>query len=365
MPTKIEWTEETWNPMTGCDKVSPGCDNCYAVVMARRLQNAPNKKVRAAYEGTVEGDDWTGVVHFLEERLIDPVNRSKPKMFFVNSMSDIFHKGFSEEQIDLVFGAMAACHLLERGHVFQVLTKRSGRMRAYLSSDERARRVLDAARHVLRHHADNAAVWFDTHETFAAKHWPLPNVWMGVSVENQKCAQRLDALVNAPAAVRWVSAEPLLGPLDLTQWIYDKEKVAQASTGGPMAMNIHQARAACPPCRIDWLVAGGESGTHARPSHPDWLVSLRDQCADAGVAFFFKQWGRFANGSVRGKSGMVVLNDGRMCEPHKVEPLAREINRGSELNWHRLHPTIMTPVGKKKAGRELDGVIHNHYPEDI
>jgi protein gp37 len=217
----IEWTEATWNPTTGCDKISVGCDNCYALALAKRLKAMGSAKYQADGDPRTSGPGFGVTVH--EGELGLPYIWREPRVVFVNSMSDLFHARVPTDFVQRVFAVMAATPR----HTYQVLTKRATRL-------ERL--------------ADRLS-------------WP-ENVWMGVSVENGAQLNRVTALRNVPAAVRFVSAEPLLGPL------------AGLDLGG-----------------LDWLIAGGESGPHARAVQAQWLRDLRDACQAADVAFFFKQWG--------------------------------------------------------------------------
>jgi protein gp37 len=217
----IEWTEATWNPTTGCDQTSPGCDNCYALTLARRLRAMGQPKYQNDGDPRTSGPGFKLTVH--EDMLATPYSWKQPRLIFVNSMSDLFHPDVPIEFIRRVFEVMSETPQ----HTYQVLTKRSKRLAS-------VGKKLD---------------------------WP-PNVWMGVSVETERYAFRLDHLREVDAAVRFVSAEPLLGPLP------------GLDLGG-----------------IDWLIAGGESGPNARPMAEWWVRDLRDQCGEAGVAFFFKQWG--------------------------------------------------------------------------
>ena len=238
----IEWTDETWNPVTGCTHVSPGCDNCYMFAMYPRLKGAGVR----GYE--TSPDD----VQMLPERLHTPLRWTRPRMIFVNSMSDLFHPDVEWEFITQVFEVMRDASTL-RGHVFQVLTKRPG----------------------------IAARWWEANNPHLDGLWPT-GVWMGTSVESQKFARRLTVLARLPAAVRFVSAEPLLGPLDLSEWM-DR-------------------------ATLDWVIVGGESGRRARPMDIRWARSLSDQCSKAEVAFFLKQLG--GRGNKRG--GDAALLDGRL-----------------------------------------------------
>ncbi len=237
--SKIEWTEATWNPVTGCTQISPGCAHCYAMRFANRFRGVPGHPYERGFD-----------LQLRPERLRQPLEWEKPRRIFVNSMSDLFHEGVPDEYIGQVFDVME-----EAGqHTFQVLTKRAERMKRY----------------------------------FAGREAPS-NVWLGVSVENRYWTRRIDALRDVPAAVRFLSCEPLLGPLN-----------------GLNLSGVH------------WVIADGESGPGSRRPKPEWFRSIRDQCAEANVGFFFKQWGAFnANGK---------------------------------------------RVGKKKAGRELDGRVWDGFP---
>lgn len=235
--SRIEWTDATWNPITGCTKISPGCDHCYAERVTERFHGP------GSFEKVVLHPD----------RLDQPLRWKKPRLVFVNSMSDLYHDD------------------------------------------------------------DLALMDFTTPLT-----WPLPNVWLGVSVEDQKRAGlRIPALIDTPAAVRWLSCEPLLGPIDLDRT--DKDALVD---GG-----------------IDWVVVGGESGPGARPMHPEWARQLRDRCTASSVPFFFKQWGEWAPRCTLALCGHPCSCDG--------------INAS--------HPTELKRVGKKAAGRRLDGRTWDEY----
>ena len=255
--TKIEWADATWNPIVGCTRVSPGCDHCYAIRTAHRMTANPNPLVSQAYAGTEAGGEWTGKVNLLADRLDQPLKWRRPRRIFVNAQSDLFHKDVPDEFIARVFAVMA----LTPRHTYQVLTKRHGRMRSLLRSDNFRPAVEDAMRGMVAAYRTERT-WY--------KAWPLPNLWLGVSVEDQATADlRIPALLDTPAAVRWLSCEPLLGPVDITGYL--------CSAGGSEF--------------VDWVVVGGESGPRARPMHPAWARSLRDQCQAAGVPFHFKQAG--------------------------------------------------------------------------
>lgn len=252
--SSIEWTDATWNPVTGCTKVSPGCKYCYAERIAERFRGIPGHPYEQGFD-----------LRLWPERLSLPLRWKEPRMIFVNSMSDLFHKDVPNEFVGKVFEVMQQANW----HVFQVLTKRSERMR----------------------------VWSNEH--FCSGGFP-PNgkavwpahVWAGVSVETQAYVWRIRDLQQVPARVRFLSVEPLLGPVDLDESLLE---------------GIH------------WVIVGGESGPFARPMNPEWVYAILERCRKHGVKFFFKQWGAYTS-------------DGRK-------------------------------VGKKAAGRRLQGRIWNDMPE--
>lgn len=264
----ITWTDQTWNPIRGCTRVSAGCKNCYAESMAARFCGFGQP-----YEGTInpETKRWNGTVRLVPEKLTDPLRWKRPRMVFVNSMSDLFHEDVPDEFIDQVFAVMA----LAKQHTFQVLTKRPERMLRYCKSLGRHHEV---DRVSLEAKKINTETGF--HYTMTSNGWALPNVWIGVTVENQETAdERIPLLLQTPAAVRWVSVEPMIGQVDLTRCEHPNYSVlADYLTGC-------DSRAPCDAGTLDWVVCGGESGTNARPMHPNWVRCLRDRCADAGVPF--------------------------------------------------------------------------------
>ena len=292
--TSISWTDKTWNPIRGCSRVSEGCRNCYAERQGNRFRG-PGQ----AFEGLVvwqAGPRWTGEVRFVAEHLADPLRWRKPQRVFVNSMSDLFHERLTNEQIAAVFGVMAAAPQ----HTFQVLTKRAKRMREWFEwMSIEAGRSRDAA---VVHYEDTrdmevrlCVAWLDTHHVdrghVTYPTWPLPNVWLGVSVENQDAAdERIPELLRTPAAVRFLSCEPLLGPTNLRH-LDDDAKGGQWCQVDALTGEQTDMGRPCPPVgqRIAWVIAGCESGPGARPCDVAWLRSLRDQCAAAGVPYFLKQ----------------------------------------------------------------------------
>jgi protein gp37 len=336
----IEWTEATWNPTVGCDKVSPGCAHCYAEVMANRLQ-AMGKE---GYEGVVDDKGrWTGRLNVVERRLLQPLAWKRPRRVFVNSMSDLFHDEVERSTIAGVFGVMA----MARQHTFQVLTKRTGRMRSLLA-DLTLAECLDAA--CLAPDFDPA--------------WPLKNVWLGVSVEDQSRAdERMPALVDTPAARRFVSAEPLLGPVDLTPWLVlvNPHDLEQFEAGEPTEERAARLRYA-----VHWVIAGGESGAKARPMHPDWARGLRDQCQANAVPFFFKQWGEWLPwdqviNAKQVSAWSKATRDGQQTYfGERIVPGPQGMKTGTTPG---IPPVGIARVGKAIAGRGLDGLEWSFYPK--
>ena len=263
--SKIEWTDATWNPVRGCTRISEGCRNCYAERTAARF-SGPGRP----FDGFVRiqtgiGPQWTGKVELVEKHLADPLRWREPRRIFVNSMSDLFHEALPDEAIDRVFAVMALCPQ----HTFQVLTKRPERMRVWWRIEEEGISVGDRV---------------------PSGKWPLPNVWLGVSVEDQKTAdERIPLLLQTPAAVRFVSYEPALGPVNFTRWL---PRSGRASN--PCDVEVRHSRGiGCPSCDsgLDWIIVGGESGPGARPFDIHWARSTVGQCKAAGVAVFVKQLG--------------------------------------------------------------------------
>lgn len=244
--TAISWTEATWNPVTGCTEVSEGCDHCYARSVAHRFAGTP------AYP-------WGFEVTLRPERLDQPLRWRRPRMIFVNSMSDLFHAEIPDGMIARVFAVMA----LATSHTFQVLTKRPGRMRALLTSPDFRWQVW----HQMLTLAHDRSMPMPAEHATALAAWPLSNVWMGVSVETQKWADvRIPILLATPARVRFLSMEPLLAPVTLSSWTL-------------LTPQLH------------WVIVGGESGPGSRRMDPSWAVDLAEECRCAGIAFFMKQTG--------------------------------------------------------------------------
>jgi protein gp37 len=276
--SSIEWTDATWQITTGCSVVSPGCTNCYAQQLAgTRLRHHPARE--GLTSDSKAGPVWNGQVRFNEQWLEQPLKWKRPRKIFVSAHGDLFHEAIPDEWIDRVFAVMA----LAPQHTFQVLTKRAERMRDYV------RWVIDNRQRFTKWAANGAAIARDVgRERTAPPRWPLPNVWLGVSVEDQvRADERIPLLLDTPAAKRFISAEPLLGPIDLGHLR------ASAATYNALAGLYQDIDATVECTALDWVIVGGESGPHARPMHPDWARSLRDQCRAAGVPFFFKQYGNW------------------------------------------------------------------------
>jgi protein gp37 len=356
--TKIEWTDRTWNPITGCTKVSPGCDNCYAETIAHRF--AGQKSFPDGFAVTPRAN-----------RLDEPLRWRQPSNVFVNSMSDLFHEDVSRDFLLEVFAVMA----LAPRHRFQILTKRHGVMRATLRDAEFWYQVGRTARH--RGYSYNLAEQYlaDGTNIYDTASWQtrrsLPNVWLGVSVEDQKRADlRIPALLDTPAAVRFLSCEPLLGPIDLTPWM--PAGYARSRCSGCLRFFAGDLTAACPSCGrkgyltgshtgngrpngqpLGWVIVGGESGRRARPMQPAWAREIRDQCTAAGVPYFFKQWGEWIP---------VPEQDGLFETDHDV--------RADGYHWPISQPhgaadgteVVMRRVGKQAAGRHLDGRTWDELP---
>jgi protein gp37 len=343
--SKIEWTDATWNPITGCTMVSAGCTNCYAMgLAATRLRHHPS---RAGLTREVGGRAvWTGEVRLNDQWMQQPLQWKRPRMIFVCAHGDLFHESVPDEWIDMVFAVMA----LAPQHTFQVLTKRPERMAQYFANAPYAR-------------------WWKVMETLSQnriastvdRYGALPNVWLGTSVENQVTAdERIGPLLATPAAVRFVSAEPLLGEVRLDRvrpTASPNRKTLNALGGARMHTGMRT--------KIDWVIVGGESGKNARPMHPDWARSLRDQCESAKVAFFFKQWGEWAPAmQIDGVTAISTAPDRPkgLMTPHLVRVHGGWLDRQGFDALPGHHGVLR--VGKKAAGRQLDGREWSQMPQN-
>lgn len=362
--TGIEWTDATWNPVRGCARVSDGCRHCYAERVAARF-SGPGQPYEGLIHPSTRG--WNGKAALVPEALQIPWRWTRARRIFVNSMSDLFHPDVPFEFIAAVFYVMGhTCR-----HTYQVLTKRPERMLEFFRWVEDYDGVFPGDRIsavASEFPAIKALGWeaarggrggYDN----CGPAWPYENVWLGVSVENQETAdERIPLLLQCPAAVRWISAEPLLGPVNLTDvtdgqawrevprehWVegFDSWDSPPAlrwdAIGGVKYQRFGDYEERTP--RIDWVVAGGESGPEARPVHPDWIRSLRDQCAAADVPFLFKQWGEwFPADQTEAEDGVPTGG------------LYELTHDWSSVLWSRR-------IGKKASGRHLDGVLHDAYP---
>ncbi len=261
--TGIEWTDRTWNPVTGCTPISEGCQNCYAKRMAKRLRG------RCGYP-----KDNPFRVTLRPKRLTEPLKDKTPQKVFVGSMSDLFHDDVPNDFIDQIFAVMGLSYVMrETPHTFEILTKRAERMKSYLSDPETEWRVTWAMKRF-----GHNLIGENSPPT-----WPLPNVWLGVTAENQASAdERIPLLLKIPAAKYFVSLEPLLGPIDLGLKFNEKLDLPHSWFRYKHHPGIH------------WVILGGETGPGARPMDEEWARSLRDQCRVADVPFFMKQMARKA-----------------------------------------------------------------------
>ncbi|MCA1909432.1 MAG: phage Gp37/Gp68 family protein [Magnetospirillum sp.] len=313
----IEWTDHTWTPIAGCDPISPACANCYAALMAARLEKMGQAKYTGLATRTGNRGKWTGEVNLWEPDLLKPLEVKKPARWFLTSMGDVFHRKVPFEFLDRLFAVMA---LADR-HTFYVLTKRADVAAEYLGPSPElegmTRDVLVEGGAQAIHHqrtGEDPSMWL-------AVHWPLPNVVIGCTAEDQKRADERRPHMAAIAAAGWrtfVSYEPALGPVDWSGWEF-----------------------------LSGLISGGESGQGARPSHPSWHRAARDWCEEAHVPFMFKQWGAWRPNAMGERC---VFLDGR--DAPNLEPGGK--NGHGSVRVQRYHG--------KTAGRELDGRVHDGIP---
>lgn len=353
--TGIEWCDSTWNPLEGCSPVSPGCKNCYASATAGRF-GGPGQH----YEGLVRinlagkpTDEWNGVIHFAEKHLLDPLKwlsvidhalgcsgtrsrgrrtcgcPARPRRIFVNSMSDAFHENVERIWLVRIFAVMAATHW----HRYQLLTKRPAEMAATLADDEFREDVIDCAAALIEEHWSRFTsmppgfAWDDDCIEPVGAVWPLPNVWLGVSLENQATADKRwesTRKVSGMGWLTWVSSEPRLSAIDWSGWEF-----------------------------ICWLVSGGESGKlpDIRPSHPDWFRADRDWCRSENIDWFFKQWGEWRD---------------RRLGDSDAQPRMRLTDAGADgsvLGSAGANDVWMQRVGKHASGALLDGKEYKNFPE--
>lgn len=341
MSTKIEWADKTVNVAWGCEKVSPGCEHCYAERISAVRASHPNPKIAAMYDGVVDAEGhWSNRVNMLREL---PRLSGNGKRIFVGSMTDLFRAGITDDFLIRLWRWMEGYPQ----HTFQILTKRARRMNTFLS------------------------------EYFSD---PLPNVWLGVTVCNQAEADaKIPVLLSTPATVRFVSVEPMLGPVDLSPWdVCDEcghrrnEFDPYNDMGSPWVGDIcynhycyHSCEGTFSKHSLDWVICGGETGPGARPMHPDWVRGLRDQCQGAGVPFFFKSWGEWLPCSQ-------CADDDPYIEHLSCSAPYTEIGDDGITDTDTGEGVIcrngvsteqIFRVGKRRSGRLLDGVEHSAFPE--
>lgn len=390
--TKIEWTDNSWNPIRArfweiqddgsgkerighhCEKVSEACRNCYAEPINKRLGTGLEYKPGNLYRPEREGYNNGEAKVFLDERvLLEMLRWRKPRRIFVCSMTDLFGDWVPDEWIDRVFAVMA----LAPQHQFQVLTKRPKRMREYFAGipemNEPAARdaLIEGCAQAI--YAEMRPDEAHSVSEWLAVHMPLPNVWLGVSAEDQKTAdERIPELVATPAAVRFASLEPLLGAIEVGEHVWAHE--CHECFNGRTRMHGHFFDERCPACngsgvekaRLDWVICGGESGPRARPMHLDWARKIRNDCEVAGVPFFFKQWGEWLPWH---QFSGDVADDTEQTKFHTLEWSGncwRDVGKPmwcDSFDGAIVDDDCVGRVGKKVAGRLLDGVEHNGMPE--
>lgn len=364
--SNIEWTDKTWNPIIGCSPISPGCKECWAKKMAYRLMHMPyTDYYQFVLDDNGEEDpdlfrnipEWNGQTHFVKSALEKPLKRQKPTKYFVCSMGDLFHENVPFEWVDKVMAIIAQCEQ----HTFQILTKRPLRMKEYFTSNWQCR--------ILNHVKREEGQGFILKTVNGGK---LPNLWLGVTTENQEQAnKRIPYLLKTPAAVRFVSVEPLLGPIDFYDITLDSEFYHTLKGFGDISLG---SRGYVIGLKLDWVICGGESGPKARPIHPNWVRSLRDQCKDAGVPFFFKQWGEWYTAwfDMPTKKPVFKMFDSflQWQQKHWVNKGDACISidgtwcrTGGDLKRAKYPVAIMQKVGKKKAGCLLDGKEYKEFPK--
>ncbi|WP_165976463.1 DUF5131 family protein [Paraburkholderia silviterrae] len=361
--SKIEWTDHTWTPVVGCDAVSPACANCYAALMAARLDAMGMEKYRGVAVRAGGKGKWTGKVNFSEADLVKPLTVKKAARWFLTSMGDVAHEKLSAEQIAEMFGVMAVAgaegpfhreqdgytidgywtasdgkkvpvkwpNMLSGPHTFMVLTKRTERMADLLSSSRFLNLVAGAA-YRWAHNRVAAGVLSDGIEH--GRCWPLPNVFIGCTAEDQEQADLRRPHMARIAADGWntfVSYEPALGPVDWTGWEFLKQ-----------------------------LISGGESGPKARPSHPDWHRDARDFAGEHEIAYLFKQWGEWAPGE---NCGGPMKRTEHVAHWFIDKWMFSTLTPSGSAGMHYDDEPTVYRVGKRTAGRHLDGRTHDEFPE--
>lgn len=303
MSTKIEWTDETWNPIVGCNKISPGCDHCYAEIMARRLAGMPQQSPK--YSMVIHEGKWSGNTFMDETGLKKPFSWKKPRRIFVVSMGDLFHESVSFSWILEVMYMINKCPQ----HIFQILTKRPERMHEFFTD------------------------WIPN--PFSLQGGDLSNLHLGVTAENQEQAnKRIPALLDIPAAKRFVSIEPMLGPVNISKYLKVVNESGFQDYGGPFAGRD----------KLDQVIVGGETGPGARPMHPNWVTNIRDQCVEANVPFFFKSWGEYIPSYSAGMNS------------EKLDQWMQKFGDAWVRRSHRFEDGIVSvKVGRKASGQLIEG----------
>lgn len=361
--TGISWTNSTWNPIRGCS-MAPGselggCLNCYAARMHTRnlpgLLSPITGKPFAILRDT--GPRWTGEVELIKKMLDLPLRWKRPRMIFVNSQSDLWHPALSMRDKAKVYAVMALCQAQNRGHIFQVLTKRpEERLEAFTRFQVEFWEMVE-----------QEMAWLCVNNKWCmpdVPEFPLKNVWEGTSIENQATANaRVLPLQKTPAAIRFLSYEPALGPVNLnglrlTTDIYNRS-VSYSALNFEEGASYH-AQSSCAQLsdrkRIDWVIVGGESGPGARPSHPQWYRDIRDQCKAAEVPYFFKQWGEF---TPRGPESMGYP----LVEGVPTVKLNADGSDGYDIANNCANTVFMQKSGKHRPGNNLlDGQLYEEFP---
>lgn len=314
---------ETWNPIVGCSKVSPGCQNCYALTMAKRLAGMERATGRINYRATLMPDknniqtEWNGHTFLVNEAFSKPASWKSPRIVFVNSMGDIFHEGHLYEWIDAVFTVMSDYDQ----HIYILLTKRPEKMLKF---------------------------WQWKRDQHGVDWRPKDNIWIGVTAENHEQAnKRIPILLQIPAAKRFVSIEPMLGPVDLTR-LEEGISLTQDVLNGK-AHSLGEVYSGG--TKLDWVICGGETGPKARPMNQNWAIELKNQCKEANVPFFFKQWGEWEPRNV----GSFALQNDPRSEKYPLRKVPYADNPFEFSN--------VSKVGRKNAGNLLDGQQHQEWPE--
>lgn len=333
--SKIEWTDKTLNPFVGCTKISPACDECYALKMAYRLKRMyksnGNKSLEKYFYVVSDDKKWNNGVSWIDESVLDRKKLGKKgNKIFIGSMTDLFHPAVDEQWLDIIFQFV----IDNPDHIFQILTKRPVRMKQYFDA------------------------YYAMHTKFSAKK-PIPNLWVGVTVENQQYADdRIPLLLETPAAIRFISCEPLLGRIDFSSEFHSYLTgftTTMSGAGGGIPFETHISTN-----KLDWVIIGGETGHKARPMHPDWLIGMVYECIDSNVPVFFKSWGEWHNGSYFGRKykQLYVLNNGLTCDPK--DSICRD--RMPTEEWNELRAHVMTKTGKKLSGNKIDKVEYLEFP---